>query len=166
MTLAGMVVALASCSTSGAQISPQSVTFVVVRHAEKALDDAEDPSLNEAGRSRAERLAQVMARTPPAAIYATQFRRTQQTAQPSGIAFGLPVLRYQAQQPAADLARQLRETHDKGVVLVVGHSNTVPDIVTALSGETVPQMPESEYGVLYRVHIGPGDHVVLERSSF
>jgi len=42
----------------------------------------------------------------------------------------------------------------------------VPDIVAALSGKNVPPMPEEEYGVLYRIDIGPGDDVALERSSF
>ena len=170
LALVGALVVLAGCSTGAAPSSPSSLTFVVVRHAEKARIDAAnpaaDPSLSEAGHARASRLARVMKRTPPVAVYATRFRRTLQTAQPSATEFGLPVLRYEAQLPAADLARQLRGSHTQGVILVVGHSNTVPGIVAALSGHTVPPMSEDEYGVLYRVDIGPGDEAVLERSGF
>lgn len=166
LSLCGVLMALAGCSTTLSPTSTPALTFVVVRHAEKARDDAADPSLSDAGLARAQRLAQAMAHAPPAAVYATQFRRTLQTAQPSATATGLPVLRYEAGIPPAQLARQLRESHTRGVILVVGHSNTVPGIVAALSGETVPPMPEEEYGVLYRIDIGPGDGVLLQRSGF
>lgn len=166
LAMVGLLMLIAGCSSSETRSSPSSLTIVVVRHAEKGSDDARDPSLSEAGHSRANRLAVAMALTPPDAIYATQFQRTLQTAQPSALAFGLPVLRYEAQLPAAALVWQLRGSHAQGVILVVGHSNTVPDIVAVLSGRAVPPMPEDEYGVLYRIEIGPGDEVALERSSF
>jgi len=162
----GLVILTGGCSSVEPRTSPPSLTIVVVRHAEKGVDDARDPSLTDAGNARASRLALAMMRTPPVAIYATQFRRTLQTAQPSAVRFGLPVRRYEAQLHAGAFARQLRDSHDEGVVLVVGHSNTVPDIVAALSGRSVAPMPEDEYGVLYRIEIGPGDDVALERSSF
>lgn len=162
----GLLLLMGSCSSNVMRTSPPSLTIVVVRHAEKGVDDARDPALSGAGRASAERLAVVMARTPPDAVYATQFRRTLQTAEPTARASGVPVLRYEAQLPAAALAKDLRDARAAGVILVVGHSNTVPDIVTALSGQVVPPMPEDQYGVMYRIDFLAGDEVVLERSSF
>ncbi len=166
LAMVGLLMLIVGCSSADTRTSSPVLTIVVVRHAEKGSDDARDPSLSEAGHARAHHLAVAMSRTPPDAVYASQFRRTLQTAQPSALAFGLPVLRYEAQLPAAALAGQLRGAHAGGAILIVGHSNTVPDIVAALSGKNVPPMPEEEYGVLYRIDIGPGDDVALERSSF
>lgn len=163
---AAALAALLGCSAGSPPAATRSVTFLIVRHAEKSTDDPRDPSLSEAGRASAQRLAQVLASTPPTAIYATPYRRTRQTAQPSADAHHLTVVEYQAQLPAADLAKQLRDAHPGGVVLVVGHSNTVPDIVAALSGRPVPPMPEDEYGVLYRVVGGSPQDAVLERAHY
>jgi broad specificity phosphatase PhoE len=58
-------------------------TIFVVRHAEKA-DATKDPDLSEAGRARAEALAKALRDAKIAAIYATEFKRTQQTAAPLG----------------------------------------------------------------------------------
>ena len=89
------------------------------------------------------------------AAYATQYRRTQQTAAPTASARGIQVSTYDAAFPAAQLATQLREAHAQGsTVLVVGHSNTVPDIAAALSGQDTEPMPESEFDRLYRIRIG------------
>lgn len=164
--LLGALLGLVACSTMSPSPAPGTVTFVVVRHAEKATDDPRDPSLSEAGQASARRLVDALAGTPPTAIYATQYRRTQLTAQPTAQAYRLPVDEYQAQLAAETLARQLRQTHTSGVVLVVGHSNTVPQIATALSGVPVPPMDESVYGVMYRITMGPAQDAVLERTTY
>ena len=38
-------------------------------------------------------------------------------------------------------------------MLIVGHSNTVPELVEELSGREVPEMSEVEYGVVYVVAV-------------
>lgn len=165
LLLAGTLVTMVACSGAATR-PPASVTFVVVRHAEKASDDAGDPSLSEAGHASAHRLALTLAGKPVAGVYATQYRRTRQTAQPTAQAHRLPVVEYQAQLPVAALVRQLRAAHATGVVLVVGHSNTVPDIVASLSGKPVQPMSEQEYGVMYRITVGAAQGAVLERTRY
>jgi len=130
------------------------LTFIVVRHAEKATDDRENPSLSTEGLARAEALAQRLRDVPLAAVFATEFRRTQQTAQPAATAHGLVVQAYYARGPAADIAAQWKQKHRAGTVLVVGHSNTVPDLVAALCGCTAAPMDETEYDrvSIVRVH--------------
>ena len=133
-------------------VAPQArdaaVAFIVVRHAEKAKDDPRDPSLNEAGQEHARALARNLQDQPIVAAYATQYRRTRQTAQPTADAHGVTVATYDADLPAAALTAQLRRDHVSGTVLVVGHSNTVPDSVAALCGCAVSPLAESDYGVL------------------
>lgn len=123
---------------------------VVVRHAEKATDDPRDPSLSEAGRARAAALAERLANTPPDAVFSTQYRRTRDTAAPTAASAGVdvqvrPVDAANAATHAADLARELHALPAGSTALVVGHSNTVPGIVAAVSGQPVPDMPETEY---------------------
>lgn len=141
-------------------------TFVIVRHAEKSSDDARDPSLSETGKARAQSLARLLADAPLSAAYATGFRRTQQTAQPAADAHGIKITIYDAQLPATTLAAQLRSAHARGTVLVVGHSNTVPDIVAALSGQPVDTMPDDQYDLAYRVRTGSDGKTTLMRVRY
>jgi broad specificity phosphatase PhoE len=141
-------------------------TFIIVRHAEKSTDDPRDPSLSETGRARAQSLARLLANVPLSAAYATGLRRTQQTAQPAADANGVKVTIYDAEIPATTLAAQLRATHAHGTVLVVGHSNTVPDIVAALSGQPVDAMSDDQYDLVYRVGAGADGKVTLTRDRY
>ncbi|HYM86026.1 MAG TPA: phosphoglycerate mutase family protein [Pseudoxanthomonas sp.] len=141
-------------------------TFVIVRHAEKSTDDAKDPSLSEAGRVRAQSLARLLADAPLSAVYATGYRRTQQTAQSSADAHGIKVTTYDAQLPVSAFASQLRVAHAHGTVLVVGHSNTVPEIVAALSGQPVDAMSDDQYDLIYRVRTGSDGKVTLTRDRY
>lgn len=142
---------LAACSTMAP--AADSATFIVVRHAEKASDDPRDPNLSEPGGARAAALAGMLQERDVVAAYATGFRRTQQTAQPTADTHGITVATYDAAQPAAGFAARLRSENAAGTVLVVGHSNTVPAIVSALCGCDVAPIDESDYGNLYEVRI-------------
>lgn len=156
-----LLLALAACATVHA---PAGTTFVAVRHAEKASDGTRDPPLIEAGRARAQALSQRLAGTTLVAAYATTFRRTQQTAQPAAAMHGIAVTTYDAATPAADLAARLRAQHDRGMVLVVGHSNTVPSIVAALCACTVAELGEDDYDRIYTVRVGDDGRAALEED--
>ncbi len=124
-------------------------TVVVVRHGEKA-DGSKDPVLSPAGAERAERLAGMLAASRVRAIYTTQYQRTQLLAQPLAKRAGLmPIV-----VPAADEAALLKrvQSHAAGeVVLVVGHSNTVPSIIKALGVREEVTVGEDEYDNLFVV---------------
>lgn len=142
-----LLLALALPMTTYAQ---SSTVVIVVRHAEKATDDPRDPTLSEAGQSRALALAKALEHTGLDAAYSTQYRRTRLTAEPAAKAAGIevqvrPIDGGNASTYAADLARDLRALPAGSTVLVVGHSNTVPGIVAALSGQAAAEMPETEY---------------------
>jgi broad specificity phosphatase PhoE len=159
--------ALAACSSTPAvKDVDAAATFVVVRHAEKSTDDARDPSLSETGKARAQALARLLVDAPLSAAYATGFRRTQQTAQPAADAHGIKITIYDAKIPATTLAAQLRAAHAHGTVLVVGHSNTVPDIVAALSGQPVDAMSDDQYDLVYRISTGSDGKTTLTRDQY
>ena len=161
-----LAIMLSACSTVAPLTDRVATTFIVVRHAEKATDDAKDPSLSRLGRQRADLLAARLAQEPLVAAYATGFRRTRQTAQPAADAHDIAISAYDAQLPAAVFASQLRAAHGRGTVLVVGHSNTVPEIVAALSGAPVDAMSEQQFDRLYRVSIDADGKATLVEERY
>jgi broad specificity phosphatase PhoE len=135
-------------------------TIVVVRHAEKSTDDPTDPSLSAAGQERAKELSAVLKSAGITDIYTTQYKRTRQTAEPlaqqSGIAIAeRPINAANSATYARDLAKEILTRSVGKAVLVVGHSNTVPDIVKALSGTAVSPITDAEYDHIFIVVV-PG----------
>ena len=148
------------------QLAATTTTFVIVRHAEKAMDDPKDPSLSEAGQARAQRACARLADERVAALYAIRYRRTQMTAAKTAQAHRLEVTTYDTAQPAADFAAQLRRTHTDGVVLVVGHSNTVADIASALCGCAVAPVREDQYDRWIEIRVGQNGAAKLEETRY
>ena len=146
---------LAGCAGVAAGAAATTTTFVIVRHAEKADDGTRDPPLSVAGRSRAQALSQRLARRGLVAVYATPFRRTQQTAQAVATPAGLPVTTYAAAVAPSEFAVALRARHHRGTVLVVGHSNTVPGIVASLCSCRIAALDEQAYDGIYTIRIAP-----------
>ena len=112
-------------------------TIVVLRHAEKADVPADDPSLSAAGQARAARLAAMFGGPSDAGpvrhVYASATRRARETAAPLAARLGLPVRTLPGGDVAA-LVRTLRAEGHGETSVVVGHANTVPQIVAGLSG--------------------------------
>lgn len=155
---------LAGCvHGSGAAVAPR---FVVVRHAEKGHDHPRDPSLDDTGEARARKLAGLLASTRLVAAYATGYRRTRQTAQAAATAHGLAVSTYDAALPPIEFAARLRRDHRRDTVLVVGHSNTVPEIVSALCGCAVAPLGEHDYDRIYEVRIAPDGRGILVQRRY
>jgi len=169
-----LLVGLAACAThpaAGPDATAQATqelqtTFIVVRHAEKASDGAQDPALDADGRERAQALAQALADVPLKAVYATPTRRTRETAAPVAAAKALEVRDYDPALAASELATMLHIRHAGDTVLLVGHSNTVPGIVTALCACPVEPLTEQDYGDLYLVRIAAGGEATLEHDRF
>ncbi len=150
-------------------LAAQGVTTVIlVRHAERAADMAADPALSPAGEVRARALAEALAFTPLTGIVTTQFRRTRLTAAPVAQAQGLtPVVlpTTLAQHPQA-VADTVRARFAGGTVLVVGHSNTVAEIVEALGGPKLPDLCDSEFATLFVLTLRPGAQPSLVRARY
>ena len=86
------------------------------------------------------------------AIYATQYKRTQQTVKPLADKLGIPITQVDAKN-TAEVIRQIRSRHNGEVVFVSGHNNTVPEMIAALGGPHLPIIPETEFDNLYVVTV-------------
>lgn len=128
-------------------------TVILVRHAEKKIEpDNPDPDLTTAGIERALEIARMFGDSGVNAIYATQYKRTQQTVKPLADRTALPVTLLEANQSDQLVQRIQTELRGK-TVFVAGHNNTVPAIVSTLSGDLYPVIPETEYDNLFIVTI-------------
>lgn len=142
-------------------------TVVIVRHAEKASETDRDPSLSDAGRARAAALDSALADAHVVAIVVTQYKRTAETAAlvaarhhitPTVVAAGGNMTAH-----AAAIAAATRG-HD-GVVLVVGHSNTLMPIAAALGAAKYPDLCDKSYSLLFTV-VPASTGTALLRSKF
>jgi phosphohistidine phosphatase SixA len=146
-------------------------TVVIIRHAEKQVGAISDAPLAPAGEIRATRLAQMFGDATDFGrvqkIYVTDTRRTQQTA--AGIAqrLGLTPDIVTAKTSSRELARRVLEENHGGRALVVGHSNTVPEIVAALSHrDDVPPFADDEFDTLYVVTVPTIGRVSVLRLKY
>lgn len=134
-------------------------TTLVLRHVEKAPGGSNTP-LSPQGQIRAQELIHVLGEAGVTVIYATQFIRTQQTAQLLADHLGLDVNVFNVtgdpQQYADDLADHILSEHRGQVVLIVSHSHTVPLIVEALGASPIPPITGDEYDKLLIVTVPRG----------
>ncbi len=134
----------------------ETTTVIVVRHAEKVPDGGADPLLTPAGNARAESLARMFGDAPQGArvdaIYVSTTLRSRLTAAP--LAARLRLVPVMAPADAKVLARRVLHDHAGGRVLIVGHGDTIPALVRALSGvEHLPPIGDREYDTLYIVSV-------------
>ena len=129
-------------------------TVILVRHADRAGGMTGDVPLNERGKQRAESLSRLLADAGVSEIYVTDVQRTQQTAAPLAARLNLtPIV-----LPGAnvnELVDRLKKLGPEKTVLVVGHSNTVPQIVEGMGG-AVPAISETEFNRMLIVTTGGG----------
>jgi phosphohistidine phosphatase SixA len=161
-----LALALSSCSNGGADESgpttDQPVTIFLVRHAEKDLEIghaekdleiAEDPPLTPVGEERAELLGRLLADAGIATIFSSDTRRTLSTAAPLANQLGLEPIIYNPKQDPSDLLPIFLNARERGNILIVGHSNTIPATVNALLGEErYSNLDESTYDKVFVVH--------------
>ena len=121
-------------------------TIFLVRHAEKTAGD--DPDLTETGRARAESLANVLKDAGITTIYTSEVKRTQQTAAPLAKSLHLDPTIIPTKDRSALLAKL---QSSPGNALVVGHSNTIPELIKAV-GVTEPiTIADNDYDNLFVV---------------
>lgn len=147
-------------ATVGFAQSTPSVIFIV-RHCEKAMESTDNPNLAEEGKKRATHLAEILKNTGIEAVYSTNYKRTMQTAEPLATALKITPNAYEPREAA--FGEMLRKSGKK--VLVVGHSNTVPDLLNQLTG-TKNYQPNDGYGDLWVVTMVEGQPPVVLKLSY
>jgi phosphohistidine phosphatase SixA len=137
------------------------VVVYVVRHAERADDgpnsgfmgDTSDPPLSQSGWARARLIAEMLDDAGVTQVHSTDYLRTRSTGDPTAEAAGLEIESYDASDLPAFAAR-LRTL--PGRHLVLGHSNTTPQLVEALGGDPGTAIEAMEYDRFYIVTIAGG----------
>lgn len=140
-------------TTVPALISDTTTTFIILRHAEKEPTGT-DPNLDTDGLLRAEELKRILGSVAIKAIYSTPFNRTHQTVQPLATAKSLSITDYQTATPYAQLFDEIRASWHGKVVVIIGHSNTVPEMLKELSKNTFNiTISDSQYDNLFIVSL-------------
>jgi len=143
--LLGALAALAACATATAQ--PPAPTIFVVRHFNTPAGER-DPDLLPEGQRNAELLASWFGPVRPRAIYVSDFKRTRQTAAPLAARLGVEPIVYDHADTPGLIARVRAGPLP---ALIVGHSNTVPDIVAALGGTRPAPLVHEDFGDIWRI---------------
>ena len=132
-------------------------TVIFVRYADPAPDQGLNPGLSAAGQVRAEELARVLADSDVVAgvdaIFTTQYRHTQETADPLARRLHLPVQPLDVSNVKGLLKLILRDYKGR-IVLVITHPEQLPILIQELHGsKKLPAMADDEFDNLYVVSI-------------
>ena len=127
-------------------------TLFIVRHAEKQA--GKNPSLTDTGKRRATELARVLEKVPLDAIYSSNYKRTKETALPTANRKNLTITDYNPRE-LQELATNLLATQTGKTILLIGHSNTNPELLNIFTKTNdYPPMTEKQYDDIFllRVH--------------
>jgi broad specificity phosphatase PhoE len=158
-----LLIAIASLGCAAAQAQPSLV--IVVRHAERAAEPRGDPGLSAEGVQRAQALADRLAETHVTSIITTELRRSRETALPTAMKFGIEpqvVATNRDDVPAHVQAVVAAVRQLTGVVLVVGHSNTVAGLVAGLSDARPIELCDTSHSHVFVVDPQPAGSAVLQ----
>lgn len=153
--LAVPMLAALSSAPPVAQTAAPVTTIVLVRHAEAVPDAGRDPVLSEAGRTRAAALAVALEHARIAGVYSTQYQRTRLTGMPVAEAAGLQVqvrpIEGELDSYVTALVKDVLAAHAGGIIVIVGHSNTVPAMVKGFSGVDPGEIAHDSYDRMFIV---------------
>ena len=167
----GAPIGLALLLTTASIAAAQPTTVILVRHAERAAEPRSDPILTEAGAQRARHLLAALRYAGVTSIITTQLQRTRLTALPLADSLGITprVVRAGGMPVSAhadSVAAAVRARGPGEVVLVVGHSNTIPAIIAALGGPRFADLCESQYASLFILELGAGGAPRMIHATF
>src|SRR5262249_28855030 len=135
----------------------------IVRHAEKAATGGNDPDLSVAGQKRAESLARILKDSQITTVFVTEFKRTQETAAPTAKEAQLSSVVVPAND-VGSLAAKVRGLN--GNALVVGHGNTIPELMKVLGIATPIAIPENDYSEIFVVSLHDPPQLLRLHYSF
>ena len=159
-----VLIALLLCVvTTFAQDDFKPKTVFLIRHAEREDEPRQDPPLKKEGVARSQELARLLGSAGIKAIYTSQFARTKLTAEPLATKLGLTVApislkisptnpRQIAEESTTEVVTKIMERPGENV-LVVGHSNSIPDVIKMLGGDVVPTIDERKFDDLFIVTV-------------
>lgn len=142
----------------GAAFAQSKKTIVLVRHVEKDASpnaDKRDPELSPEGRERALRLMNAIKKYKPHEIFATEYKRTRQTAEPIANRRKKQIQIYDPAKPAELIEKMMASKTDR--YLIVGHSNTIPPLANLLAKKEIfRNLVDAEHGVIWVIRLKNG----------
>ena len=151
-----LLITLLGISTFGySQTTSHKTTVYIVRHAEKNTTDPKnpDPELSMEGEKRVKSLAAKVKREKIAAVFSTKFKRTVQTGSLVAQKNKLNIELYNPANPKA-LAEMVKRKYKGQKVLIVGHSNTVLELVEAFGvSRPLSALTDDDYDFLFKIDI-------------
>lgn len=137
--------------------SQATTTVIFIRHADRTPGQEENPGLSASGQQRAQELSRVLAEVDIVAgvdaIFATQYRRTQETAEPLSRRLEVPV-RTASPNDIRGLTQQILMEYKGKIVLVITHSGAIPKLIQELHGsKKLAPIEDNEYDNIYIVSI-------------
>lgn len=149
--------------------APGVTTVYIVRHAEKSTMDPrdQDPDITSTGQRRAQALASRLGTAGVTAIITSQYKRTQETAQPLAAALRIqPEMIPAGSKSSSDSVAAAVLRHRGEKVLIVGHSNTIAGIIEALGGPLLPNLCDNEYSNLFILYVPTSGKAQLTRQHY
>ena len=151
------------CQSAVAQDDFKPITVFLIRHAEREEEPKQDPPLSKEGIARSQALAQLLSNAGIKAILTSQYNRTKQTAEPLATKLGLTITpftlkvnpsnpRQVSEESTAAVTNKILEYAGQSV-LVIGHGNSIPDVIKMLGGDVVPTMDEQKFDDLFIVTV-------------
>jgi phosphohistidine phosphatase SixA len=141
------------------------ILVTLVRHADISMPARErDPDLAPAGTDRAAVLGDIVRERHVDAVFSTEYLRTRHTAEIAAVRAGAIAKVFGATHQG-DLISEIKDNYVGKSVLIVGHSNTVPAIIEALGGPSLPNIDEAEFDNIFQVKI-IGSHVEFVQSKY
>ncbi len=139
---------------------------IFVRHAEKEAGSG-DVAISAAGKKRADELARLLKDTSVDAIYTTTYLRTKQTADPLAALLKTSSKQLPNSETPQMLKKRLAKDHADQCVLIVGHSNTIPTLIDAITGRPNNiTIADDQYDGLFMLVAKPGDKWCLVRARY
>jgi len=140
-------------------------TIFLVRHAEKVKDGSDDPVLTPEGKARADELMYILKHVRLDVIYSTPYKRTKQTVLPTAEDKNLKIQNYKPGERG--FLEKIINSHPGGVVLIVGHSNTIPVLANELAGsKKFNNLNDTTYDNLFIAHVYPDGQSNIIRMRF
>ena len=157
------VLLLSQLAFAHTQTAEPVTTVFLIRHAERAEEPRQDPPLTEKGTARSHDLARLLSNAGIKAIFTSTFARTKLTAEPLAKQLGITPtalnLKLNPANPRQIAEESTKETVDKimahagSSVLVVGHSNSIPDVIKMLGADVTPTIDEKQFDNLFIVTV-------------
>ena len=138
-----------ACLLASSSVNAQEAVFVI-RHAEQEFTGGVNAGLRPEGRKRAAYWASILRPSGLDLVVTTEIKRSRVTGEIIAEALGVPRVEF-SEGGSSSIAKFLRENYPEDVILVVGHSSTIPKLLRSFGYADTFPISRSAYGWLFIV---------------